>query len=202
MDVRLHETQEMLKASARDFLAESCPTASVREARRNDEGFSRALWRTMAELGWMGLALPERAGGSDMAFLDLCLLVEELGHACVPSPFIDTIAGSALTLTTAGREEADRLAMSIAAGDSIVVPALHGARDKQGFESLPLLSRKKDAYSLEGTAMFVQFAPSANLILSAARSADAPERHYILVIPKDADGILCSPLTSMSDQRP
>jgi len=202
MDVRLTETQEMLKASSREFLAESCPTTSVREARRSDAGFSRELWRSMAELGWLGLALPERAGGSDMGFLDLCLLTEELGRACVPSPFVDTIAGCALALTTSGREEADRLAMTIAEGDSIVVPALHGARDNQGFESLPVLSRKGDTYSLTGTTMFVPFASAASLLLCAARSADAPERDYLLVIPANAEGVLCSPLTSMGDQRP
>ena len=202
MDVRLDETQEMLKASARDFLAESCPTSSVREARGGEEGFSRALWKSMAELGWQGLALPERAGGSDMAFLDLSLLVEELGRACVPSPFVETIAGCALTMATSGRKEADKLAMAIAAGDSIVVPAFHGARDSQGFESLPILSRKGDAYVLQGTAMFVPYAASANLLLCAARSADTPQRDYLLVIPTDAEGVLCSPLISMSDQRP
>ena len=202
MDGRLDETQEMLKSSARDFLAESCPTSSVREARGSEEGFSRALWKSMSQLGWQGLALPERAGGSEMAFLDLCLLLEELGRACVPSPFMETIAGCALTLATSGREEADRLAMAIAAGDSIVVPALHGARDNQGFETLPTLSHKGDAYVLQGTAMFVPYAASANLLLCAARSTDTPERDYLLVIPTDAEGVLCSPLISMSDQRP
>ena len=202
MDVRLDETQEMLKASAREFLAKGCPTTSVREARHSDEGFSHELWHSMAELGWLGLALPERSGGSDMAFLDLCLLAEELGHTCAPSPFVDTIAGSALTLAASGREEADRLAMAVAAGDSIVAPALHGARDSQGFESLPVLRRKADAYALQGTAMFVPFAGSANHFLCAARSADTPSRDYLLVIPTDAEGVLCSPLVSMSDQRP
>jgi len=201
MDVRLTETQEMLRASAQEFLTESCPTTSVREARRSEGGFSRELWRSMAELGWLGLALPERAGGSDMGFLDLCLLNEELGHACVPSPFVDTIAGCALTLAASGREEADRLAMAIASGDSVVVPALHGARDDQGFESLPVLSRKGNTHSLSGAAMFVPFGTSANLLLCAARSSDTTKRDYLLVISTNADGVLCSPLTSMGDQR-
>ena len=201
MDVRLNETQEMLKASAREFLTESCPTSSVRQARASDEGYSRELWKSMAELGWLGLALPERAGGSDMTFLDLCLLAEELGRACVPSPFVDAIAGCAVSLAASGREEADRLAMTIAAGDSLVVPALHGARDSQGIESLAILTHTNNAYSLQGAAMFVPYAGPANLLLCAARSADAPQRDYLLVIPADAKGVLCTPLISMGDQR-
>jgi alkylation response protein AidB-like acyl-CoA dehydrogenase len=202
MDVRLTETQEMLKAAAREFLAESCTPAAVRQARHSDDGFSSELWGSMAELGWQGLALPERAGGSGMAFLDLCLLVEELGRACVPSPFLDAIAGCAISLGTSGREEADRLAMAIAAGDSLVVPALHGARDAQGTESLPTLGRKNDTYTLMGAAMFVPYARQARLLLCSARSADTPRRDYLLVIPVDAQGVLCTPLISMGDQRP
>ena len=198
MDVRLSETQEMLRASARDFLAESCPTKEVRAARTSPEGFSRELWSSIAGLGWAGLALPERCGGSGMEFVDLCLLIEEMGYACMPSPFVDTVAGCALTLASAGRDEADRLATLIGEGDSIVVPACQPAGD--GNEAI--LRHDGSDYALNGTELFVPFADSANHLLVTARAKGDTAREYMVVVPADARGIHFTPMTSMGDQRP
>ena len=77
MNFTLSETQEMLRESARDFLAEKCPKSYVRQMETDENGYSPALWKEMAELGWLGLALPELYGGFGMEFIDLAVLLEE-----------------------------------------------------------------------------------------------------------------------------
>ena len=57
----------------------------------DDKGYSPELWKKMAGLGWMGLVIPAEYGGEGMAFLDLAVLVEELGRALVPGPYMSTV---------------------------------------------------------------------------------------------------------------
>jgi 3-oxocholest-4-en-26-oyl-CoA dehydrogenase beta subunit len=75
MDFGLSEEQEMLRASARDFLQKECPRQAVRQIDEGEEGYSPDLWRKMAEQGWMGLVFPEEYGGGG-SFLDLAVLLE------------------------------------------------------------------------------------------------------------------------------
>src|SRR4030042_6505432 len=91
MDLGLNEEQEMLRKSARDFLQGECPKQLVRKLDESDGGYSVELWRKMAELGWMGLVFPEKYGGSGRGFLDLAILLEEMGYNIVPGPFFSTV---------------------------------------------------------------------------------------------------------------
>ena len=81
MQLALSEEQEMLRTMARDFLTDKLPKATVKEIEASEAGYSPELWKEMAGLGWMGLAFPEKYGGSDMSFLDLAILIEEMGRA-------------------------------------------------------------------------------------------------------------------------
>ena len=94
----------MLRKSARDFLADKCPKTYVKQMETDEKGYSPALWKEMAELGWQGLALPEKYGGSGMEFLDLAILQEEMGRACLPGPFFSTVILGAMTILDAGND--------------------------------------------------------------------------------------------------
>src|SRR5207249_7237616 len=76
--------------AAREFLARECPPVLVRETAKAPDGVPRALHAKMAELGWMGLAVPEADGGLGLSTLDLALVLEELGRAAAPGPFLPT----------------------------------------------------------------------------------------------------------------
>ena len=91
MDLRLSEEQEILRKSARDFLTEKCPKTLVRELEKDEKGYSPELWQEIADLGWLGLIFPEKYGGGGMSFLDLAILLEEMGRACFPGPFFSTV---------------------------------------------------------------------------------------------------------------
>ncbi len=202
MDIRLNETQEMLRASAREFLSENCPPRTVREIRSSEEGYPRELWQQFGELGWLGLALPEAAGGSEMSFLDLCLLIEEMGYACVPSPFADVTAGSGLLLAEAGGEAHLATLERVATGDCILAPAFTGQRDAEGFETLPEVTRDGEAFVLNGTHLFVDHGASASHFLCSATSAGTPGAATLLLVPTESEGLRVTPLDSAFDNRP
>ena len=91
MDLRLTETQELLKKMARDFLSTECPKTMVRELQDSDKGYSPEIWKKMAELGWMGLIVPEEYDGMGYTFQDLTVLFEETGRNILPGPLVCTI---------------------------------------------------------------------------------------------------------------
>ena len=105
MDFSLSEEQQLLKNSARDFLNTECPKPIVRAIEASDLGYSLDLWNKMAELGWMGLPLPEEYGGADFTLLDLAILFEEIGRAAMPSPMFGSIVQAALAILDWGTEE-------------------------------------------------------------------------------------------------
>jgi alkylation response protein AidB-like acyl-CoA dehydrogenase len=91
MDLAFSEEQEMLSKSARDFLANKCPKTLVREMEEDEQGYPPELWKELAELGWLGLPFPEKYEGGGFSFLDLIVLLEEMGRACLPGPFLSTV---------------------------------------------------------------------------------------------------------------
>ncbi len=201
MDIQLNETQEMLRTSAREFLSENCPPTTIRAVRKSGQGQPPGLWQQLGELGWLGLALPEAAGGSGMSFLDLCVLIEEMGYACVPSLFADVTAGSGLLLGEAGAEAHAETLERVATGDSILVPAFNGWHDADGYGKLPEAVRDSDGFVLNGTHLFVHHGASASQFLCRARATDQPGE-ALLVVPADTEGVLVTALDSAFDNRP
>src|SRR5262249_39080664 len=106
MDLELDPEQRLLAEAARAFLARACPLAHVRAMEVDERGFSRELWREMAELGWLGMELPVEAGGNGRSFLDVALLCEEMGRALLPAPFLSTCVVAAPLLAELGGEAA------------------------------------------------------------------------------------------------
>src|SRR4030043_1784329 len=105
MDLSLSEQQEMLRKMARDFLTTECPTKLVRDMEEDEKGYVPELWRKMARLGWQGLPFPEQYGGGDGSFLDLVVLLEEMGRALLPGPFFTTVILGGAAILKAGSEE-------------------------------------------------------------------------------------------------
>ena len=172
MDFTLSEEQEMLKKMARDFLAEKCPKILVREMEEDEKGYSPDLWREMAGLGWMGLVFPEEYGGSGMSFLDLSVLLEEMGRACLPAPFFSTVVLGGLTILDAGNEEQKQEYLpKIASGEAIFTLALTEASAQYDAGSIAVKAvADKGAYIISGTKLFVPDAHIADYLLCVART--------------------------------
>src|SRR5207244_5588260 len=118
MDFGFSEEQEMLRKSARDFLAKESPMTYVRQMMEDERGFTDAQWKKMAELGWMGLILPEQYGGAGLDFVDLVVVLEEMGRVVLPGPFFSTaVLGGVALLTGGSTAQKERYVPRLAAGD-------------------------------------------------------------------------------------
>src|SRR5499425_3863285 len=102
MDFGFSEEQEMLRQSVREFLSAECPMTYVRQMMEDERGFTDAQWKKMAELGWMGLILPEQYGGSGLDFVDLIVVLEEMGRVVLPGPFFSTVVLGGVALLEGG----------------------------------------------------------------------------------------------------
>jgi len=91
------DEQKMLRESVRRFLDQRCPIKEVRKLKVTPQGYSEELWQEMAQAGWLGVALPGQYGGLGLGWLDLVVIVEEMGRSVFPSPFIsNTLAAAAI----------------------------------------------------------------------------------------------------------
>src|SRR5574339_679632 len=107
MSLALTEEQELLRNTAREFIAEHSPVKELRRLRDTNDpvGFSRELWKQMAELGWAGITLPEEYGGSGLGYAELGIVLEECGRTLTPEPFLSTVVLGGEAILRASREE-------------------------------------------------------------------------------------------------
>ena len=111
MQLVLTEDQEFIAKTAEDFVAEKSPISRVRELRDSADatGFSRELWKEMADLGWAGIPFAEELGGADLGMAEFVTVLEALGRTLAPEPFLSTVllAGQALRLGGSESQQKD-----------------------------------------------------------------------------------------------
>jgi len=172
MDFDLSGEQRLLKRSAREFLKKECPPSLVRELKDDLRGYPSKMWDRMADLGWTGVMIPEKYGGTGGSFLDLCILQETMGEACCPGPFFSTIVLGAAAVGMAGTEAQKEFFLPrIADGDMILALAATEPGNWYDTENIQLAAdwNGKD-YILDGTKLFVSNAHLADHIICAART--------------------------------
>jgi 3-oxocholest-4-en-26-oyl-CoA dehydrogenase beta subunit len=189
IDLAFSEAQEMLRQSAREFLAKEAPKSLIRQIETDPQGYSTALWRQMADLGWLAMPFPESAGGVGGNLIDAGLLAEELGRAALPSPYIHCVAVG-LTLLDAGRSD---LVASLISGDLVLVPAFTEVDPRPIPETVKLAIAPADggAYRLTGLKRFVEYGQAAHLLLCSSRAGEGAGEQGIslILVPGDADGL-------------
>jgi alkylation response protein AidB-like acyl-CoA dehydrogenase len=203
MDIGLSEEQEILKASARDFLARECPKKLVKELDESDKGYSPELWRKMAELGWMGLVFPEEYDGGGGTFRDLVVLLEEMGYNILPGPFFSTIVLGGLPILKAGSEEQKKKFLSrIARGELILTMALTETTASYDASAIAVkASPQNSEYSINGTKLFVTDANVADYLLCVARTKETANPQTgitIFVVDAKTPGIKCTLLETLA----
>jgi alkylation response protein AidB-like acyl-CoA dehydrogenase len=171
IDFGLSEDQEALQRAAREFLAAECPPALVRANAANGDGIPRGLYRKMAELGWMGLVVPEKLGGLGLSTVDLALVLEELGRAVAPGPFLPTQLVIAALLEAGTDAQRAAWLPRFLAGDAFGTLAfVEGDQPLDPAGIRARARRTRDGWTLSGTKLFVQDAPGADVLLVAART--------------------------------
>ena len=206
MDLGLSEIQQMLKNSAREFLAQECPLTLVREMEAEERGYTPELWRQLAGLGWPGVAFPEQYGGTGGDFLDLAVLLEESGRALLPSPFFATVVLGGLTILDAGTAaQKQEILPALCNGQLLLTLALtEASATYEPWGIATTATREGSAFRIAGAKLFVPQAHTADLLLVAARtteSADPAQGLTLFLIPASAAGLTINPLATISADR-
>ena len=186
MDLALSQEQEILWKSARDFLANKCPKTLVREMEEDEQGYPPELWKEIAELGWLGLPFPEKYEGVGLSFLDLIVLLEEMGRACLPGPFLPTVVLGGLPILEWGREEQKRYFLpKICKGEAVLTLALTEPSARYEAASVRTSATPEgDDYLISGTKLFVPDAHIADWIICVTRTEETanPEEGITLFL--------------------
>ncbi|HMH98900.1 MAG TPA: acyl-CoA dehydrogenase family protein, partial [Bradyrhizobium sp.] len=104
MNFDFSDEQKQMRDAARKFLAEKCSPKAVRVVLDGKEPYDRELWKGLAEMGFLGVAIPEAFGGAGAGHLELCVIAEEMGRALAPVPFSSTVYLAAEALMLVGSE--------------------------------------------------------------------------------------------------
>jgi alkylation response protein AidB-like acyl-CoA dehydrogenase len=196
----LTDEQEELQATVRRFLADRSPTARVRQVMETPDGFDRALWERMAgELGLPGLAVPEAYGGAGFGQVELSVVMEELGRALTPSPFLASAVLAASALLATDDEDARReLLPGVAAGTTIATLAV---AEGSGWEPAGVAARAAldgGVWRLTGVKTPVLDGALADLVLVAARAGD---ELGLFAVEAAAPGLSRSALSTLDPTR-
>jgi alkylation response protein AidB-like acyl-CoA dehydrogenase len=172
------EDQELIAKTAADFVAARSPVSRVRALRdANDRlGFSRALWKEMADLGWVGIPFPEEVGGAGLGLADLAPVLEALGRTLAPEPFLSTVllAGQAIARGGSDAQRKDWLP-PLVAGEAILTLAFQEPRSRFDLHAVSTRgTRAGEGFRLSGEKVQVLDGHVADAILVPARTAGGP----------------------------
>lgn len=181
MDFGLTDEQKQLVTTLRRFLAETAPPPRVREIMNGDAGHDPKLWSQLAELGVVGILVPEAQGGGGLALLDAALAMQSLGHAATPAPFLATSVMAPIALAAGTPAQQKEWLPRIAAAEAVV-----GVAANDGVRS--------EGDALHGTSFFAIDASAADAFLVVAGDR-------VALVPRDADGLAITPLKTIDRTR-
>src|SRR5256712_7110778 len=194
MDFRFTDAQTLLVNTAREFLRHRCPPAVLEDSVASERGFSAELWKEISLLGWPGLLIPPDYGGSGGSLLDVSLLIEEMGRACFPSPYVQSaVVATSLLVTAANPAQRERHLPALARGDRICALAL--TEDSASFDRDGLALEGDAGGKLTGRKLFVKDAHAADDLILVTRGAAGPT---VLLLQTPRAGVAVVPLTSIA----
>jgi len=203
MDIAFSEEQEMLRRSARDFLAKECSSKVVRKLMESSDTYDQGLWKKVAGLGWTALGIPEEYGGVG-TFLDLVVVLEEAGRALMPGPFFATMGLAVPAIIEAGTEAQKQEALgAIAQGSARATLAFTEPSGRWDAGSVTLTAKPSGGgWQLDGVKQFVPDAQAADFIVVAARTRGEGEDGISLFLVKGRPkGMTITPLKTLDQTR-
>ena len=187
MNFDLNKTQKMLQESAQTFFTRECPITKVREIMDSETGHDSELWNGIAEQGWTGLTLPEEFNGLGLSYVELAAVSEEMGRACVPSPFLATSWASALIAASGNSDLKSKLLPDLSLGESIATVAMQEEGSNWDTSSIRMKAQARDSgVILSGRKILVMDAAVANTLLVVARQGDDL---VVAVVDPSAEGL-------------
>ncbi len=203
MDLGLTEAQQMLRNSAREFLEAECTEAFVRAMEEDERGYTPESWQKIAQNGWLGLIFPEEYGGAGLEFLDLCVLLEEIGGAMLPGPFFSAVVLGGMAILDAGSDEQKRQYLpGIAEGQVIATLALTEPDVRWDAAGVRTTAEPDgDGFVINGTKLFVPNAHVSDYLVVAARTGDADENVSLFILPANTPGVSQTLLKTIASDR-
>jgi alkylation response protein AidB-like acyl-CoA dehydrogenase len=195
------DEQEELRTVVRQFLDAKSPETAVREQMETEGGFDPEVWKQMGEqLGLQALTIPEEFGGQGYGYVELIVVLEEMGRSLLCAPYFSTVVLAANTLLQSGDDAAKAAHLpGIAAGETIATLAFtepNGRWDEAGIEATATASG--DGWSISGTKMYVLDGHTANLVIVAARTAAGVS---LFAVDGGASGLTRTALATMDQTR-
>src|SRR5262245_16791127 len=173
MDFAFSSDQQLLKNSARAFLDEHCKPAFVRAMFDDPRGESEGLWKEMAQLGWLGLSLPEEHGGAGLGMVETAILLDELGRAVYPGPYLPTMLAGHAILAAGSAAQKNHWLPALASGSARATVALMERDLDWDPEATATRAERKGAgWTLSGVKQFVPWPSIADVMVVPARAAE------------------------------
>ena len=197
MNFDFSEEQKLLQQTARDYLAEHATLATNRAVLEGDTGYDRELWKGIAELGWLGVAIPESYGGAGYGYLELAMVAGEIGRAIAPVPFGPTVYLAAEAIARAGSDaQKERYLSAIASGDAI---GAFAASERPGTLDPERIETRFEGGKLSGTKLPVPDGDLAHFAIVLAREGDGLS---LVLADLSGAGVERSRLQSLDPSRP
>ncbi|MBU6372305.1 MAG: acyl-CoA/acyl-ACP dehydrogenase [Alphaproteobacteria bacterium] len=201
MNLDFSDDQKALQDQVRRFLAARCTSAAVRAVAEGPQLFDRALYAGLAEMGVLGVAIPEAYGGLGLTHLELCLVAEELGRAIAPTPVASSIYLAAEFLLQAGTEAQKQAWLpKLAAGTAVGAFAF---AEGQGETTPARIKTVARGGKLTGEKAAVLDGDVADVAIVAARTGegDGPEAISLFLVDLAAEGVTREAVTTIDPTR-
>src|SRR5438477_382831 len=192
MDFTLNETQEAFKRVAADFVKAEVPSHKMTVWYRDKETFRPNIYEKAAELGWLGMLIPEQFGGAGVSFTDCAVVFEELGRGPVPGPLFSCgVLGAQIIFEGGSEEQKKSWLPQICSGERIAVPALTDKGAHFGPEAVETkLTKSGNDFVLEGSKKFVFDARAATSYICAARTESG--QIALVLLDRNSSGVYVS----------
>jgi alkylation response protein AidB-like acyl-CoA dehydrogenase len=197
------DEQQELRSTAARFLEEKSSSATVRELMETDTGFDEGTWKQMADLGWFGMAIPEEYGGLGFGFVEVTVLMEEMGRKLLPAPYLSSVILGANAILNAGTDaQKKELLPGIAEGTTRATLAFVEPSGKWDLDAIEVTAVEADGTRISGTKSYVLDGHTATLLVVAAKAdARGPGGVSLYLVDPDADGVTRTKLETLDMTR-
>src|ERR1700749_891849 len=195
------DDQKQLGDQARKFLTEKCPPKAVRTVLDGKAPYDKELWKGLAEMGFLGVAIPEEFGGAGAGHLELCVIAEEMGRALAPVPFSSTVYLAAEAILLAGSDaQKKKWLPKIASGEAIGTLALFEGKGNPSPQAIKLPA---NGGALSGVKKPVPDGAIADFAVVAARTGSGGRESDIslFLVDMKAGGVETKTLTNLDPSR-
>ncbi len=200
MDFEFSQDQQLLAKTAAEFVAKRSPVTRMRKLRDHEVGWEVDVWREMAELGWLAIPFEESVGGMGAGFVEVALLLEQLGKELVPEPYIPSVVLAGTVLARGGSEEQKSRFLAPMIEGKTSLALAHAERDTRFDAAAPKLAARREggAFVLSGEKVWVENGHAADHIVVSATLEGEPA---LFVLDRGAEGLAITKLSTFEGRK-